>query len=93
LFLASRNSRIDSFIGDLSYPTYIVHAAVGMFLAAVTTLAGWAWLAAAVPAILIVAFALHLCVAKPVDRVRVRFGARHRTKPAPSISGIPLPSI
>lgn len=76
LFLATRKSRVDSFLGDLSYPTYIVHGAIAAFLPSVAALGPRTWLWTAVSLSLAAAAVLHIFIAKPVDRIRERFGAR-----------------
>jgi len=76
IFLLSRNNRIDGFIGDLSYPAYIVHGAIGAYLAPIVGLRGWKWLGAGILATMVASMVLHWLIAKPVDRLRTRFGAR-----------------
>jgi peptidoglycan/LPS O-acetylase OafA/YrhL len=78
IYLASRNSRFDGYLGDLSYPTYLVHMAVLAFLL-VLPKHGWLWFALVLLTTLLIAAALHWAVARPIEQVRIRFGARARS--------------
>lgn len=82
LFRATKDNLRDSLVGELSYPLYMVHnlvygliAAIPIDLQAYTGKTfGWAlfsliWVVAA-------AFALDRYVARPIDRLRRKFGAR-----------------
>jgi peptidoglycan/LPS O-acetylase OafA/YrhL len=82
IFEFSKASAVDRWIGDLSYPLYIVHllafAVVGKFIAG-----RWlvpAELAAALGAALI----LTLAIEHPVDRLRSRLSRAERMPPVPS---------
>jgi peptidoglycan/LPS O-acetylase OafA/YrhL len=89
LFEKTKNSPIDSRIGDLSYPIYIGH----MFVLGMMTLMvpasilrsaiglGWLWLLFNLTCVIAVAFVLDRVVAAPIDRWRRRFGARARVEP------------
>lgn len=77
IFLASKDSRIDRFIGDLSYPLYISHFLVlgvlGRWLHAATSVAQGL---AMVSATIIVAIGFCLAVDAPVQGVRSKIRSR-----------------
>ncbi len=79
LFIASERSRVDRFIGDLSYPLYVAH------VPAIWIVWGTPWLggrengAAAVLALaLVFSLALTIFVDLPVERLRHRLFSRRR---------------
>lgn len=67
LFRLSRENRIDRFIGDLSYPLYIVHFLV---LSLLERLVEMPATELALGLTLAAALLLHLCLEKPIDRWR-----------------------
>lgn len=74
LFAASRMSALDRFIGDLSYPIYLVHGP--MFFAVQMLVSGrGVSLVAIVPTIL-ASILLVVLVDRPMDAVRARLGSR-----------------
>jgi peptidoglycan/LPS O-acetylase OafA/YrhL len=77
IFLASKDGPIDRFLGELSYPVYIAHVLV------LNALGAWASIPICVVVTLCAAVALDQAIAKPIDRFRVRFGARSR-EPSPA---------
>jgi peptidoglycan/LPS O-acetylase OafA/YrhL len=76
LFFGARSHRLDSALGELSYPMYLCHILVGTLIA--TWLPeGWqAGNALYVVAVILAAIALDVVVVKPVDSFRRRLGAR-----------------
>lgn len=68
LFAASHKSKVDRFIGELSYPVYLLH--VGIFQFIYTGMPTARWLVA--PAILVVAVVATVCFQRPVDNARHR---------------------
>lgn len=96
LFRLTQNGDLDKFFGDLSYPAYIVQFLVGFALLDIAGRPSFhlhvaydlaIWLPLALLAIMAAAAALHYAVVRPVDRLRVRFGARSvPSKFAPSPS-------
>jgi peptidoglycan/LPS O-acetylase OafA/YrhL len=75
LFYATRGNRIDSFIGELSYPMYVTHILIGELLPR------WAspWMlqgnALYVAVVILVSVAILYFITIPLDRYRQRFGA------------------
>ncbi|EPR43668.1 acyltransferase 3 [Desulfovibrio sp. X2] len=69
LFRLTRQSRLDRFLGDLSYPFYIVHF---LILSLLDHFADPPATAAALLLTLGAALALHFCLDRPVDRWRQR---------------------
>ncbi len=69
LFLLSRDCRLDRFVGDLSYPVYIVHFLV---LALLERLADMPATPEALGLTLAAALLLHLGLERPIDRWRQR---------------------
>jgi peptidoglycan/LPS O-acetylase OafA/YrhL len=70
---------IDAALGALSYPIYIAHHAVFRVLATLPWLdrlqGTWGWLAINLAVVAAIAVILDALVARPVDRLRARFGA------------------
>lgn len=81
IFQATKNSAVDRFIGDLSYPIYIIH--IG-FLAAWSALSqlypSWTWLGSGkswhIALLMLVSAIVVLVVERPLDRVRQRLAAK-----------------
>lgn len=72
--ILKRGGRVDAALGALSYPIYIVHYAVYPPLAAAVP-----WLMFNLAVVVLIAIALDFMVGRPIDRLRVGFGARvHR---------------
>lgn len=80
LFIASKRSAVDRFIGGLSYPLYVVHAEV--VSAAVSTY-GWAGTTDVTAVIfgesIVLAFALTVIIDRPIERWRNDRAARRAT--------------
>jgi peptidoglycan/LPS O-acetylase OafA/YrhL len=92
IFMRTQRSRVDGFLGDLSYPVYLLHILVFAFVAglashnpSLTVFGAWVWLAVAAGATAVGSMVLNVLVAVPVDRLRVRFGARKRQVLPPGI--------
>lgn len=83
LFLATARSRLDEWLGALTYPVYMVHYFVLSLLALLSPslyqAGGVNWVVACTVSTLVAALALDMLVARPIDRLRVNFGARPRT--------------
>ncbi len=94
IFSLTKNWKIDRWIGELSYPVYIVHFVVGAVIAKIhnsqdlESVKGWQLLLATIP----VAVLIRLLVEEPVDRWRQRIYKRqeHRVEPAEVISPAPM---
>ncbi|HEX3356999.1 MAG TPA: acyltransferase [Tepidisphaeraceae bacterium] len=94
IFWLTKNWKIDRWIGELSYPIYIVHFVVGAVLAKIhnsrdlESVKGWELLLATIP----IAILIRLVVEEPVDRWRQRIYQRkeHRVEPAEVISPAPM---
>jgi peptidoglycan/LPS O-acetylase OafA/YrhL len=87
LFYATRRIKLDDWIGELSYPMYIVHVFVGGVLVARLAPAGSAYGTELYTALVILAsVALVVLVVNPVNQLRARYGARnmasHATAPS-----------
>lgn len=79
LFVASKHSRIDRFIGDLSYPLYVAHVPAIWIVWATPWLGGRDKGAVAVLVIaLVFSLALTIFVDLPVERLRHRLFSRRR---------------
>jgi peptidoglycan/LPS O-acetylase OafA/YrhL len=88
LFAASKRNAIDRWIGELSYPLYLVHGmTIGLVFGKLHRPAGdFAWEAGVVLLSLAAAIALFLLVDRPVDAWRHRrFTLRHRARTAPAL--------
>ncbi len=89
LFQITKSSGIDRFVGDLSYPLYLVHFPIIVVLrhfGIADNLLLWAALGAS----LIAALLLHLCVDLPVEAMRSRIrptNASKKAEPSPSEGG------
>ncbi len=89
LFRATKDSELDSRIGDLSYPVYISHMFIyGVLLWLPVNLtallgSGWLWVATSLIAVVVFAIGLDRWIASPIDAWRKRFGARTRPEDAP----------
>jgi peptidoglycan/LPS O-acetylase OafA/YrhL len=71
LAAASRSSRIDRFVGNLSYPIYICHWMVMRLVNEYATLPNLASkVAVTVAGVVIVGLLLQLCVDEPIERLR-----------------------
>jgi peptidoglycan/LPS O-acetylase OafA/YrhL len=85
IFALTKNWKVDRWIGELSYPVYIVHAVVGAVLAKAlhaqndTDVKGWQLLLATIP----LAIAIRLLVEDPVDRWRARMHEKKLRSEAP----------
>lgn len=85
VFAASRNWRLDNYVGRLSYPVYIAHWVV---LANLSFLGPWTG-AATIAATLVLALLLMVLIEDPVDRWRQRRVARAGRNPGPvSLAGV-----
>jgi peptidoglycan/LPS O-acetylase OafA/YrhL len=86
VFMLTRRFALDSFLGNLAYPVYMVHLLIYGIVshtpikAAITDHlgAGWGWLIANLTLVLIAACVVELVAVRPVDRIRMKFGARGR---------------
>src|SRR6185295_8258209 len=84
IFALTKNWAIDRWIGELSYPVYIVHVVFGAVLAKAMSVPlgagldhlddvkGWQLLLATIP----VAIAIRLLIEQPIDRLRQRMHER-----------------
>lgn len=71
VFALTRHHRIDRYLGELSYPVYLVH----LLIISLALYSGWSGAALAVIIVVLTAaaaVALHEGVQKPVDRLRAR---------------------
>jgi peptidoglycan/LPS O-acetylase OafA/YrhL len=88
--LPARLAAIDDAIGALSYPAYLCHLLVigiVMQLPIVALLSWWERLLVFLAAIIIASVALDSTVARPVDKLRVRLGARaHKRIGSPALA-------
>ncbi|MCH2186463.1 hypothetical protein MK280_11400, partial [Myxococcota bacterium] len=67
-------NRLDRWLGDLSYPVYLMHMQTGAFTAALCALMGWSpslFLATA-PSLMIVSWLMASSVDRPIERFRNR---------------------
>jgi peptidoglycan/LPS O-acetylase OafA/YrhL len=78
---ATRTGRIDAALGALSYPAYISHLLVFavLYQSSALTMPWWTTLPLALACVIALSIALDLLIAKPIDSLRVRFGARLRS--------------
>jgi peptidoglycan/LPS O-acetylase OafA/YrhL len=93
LFLAAYAGRLSwgwlrplRFVADISYPLYLLHVPLGWVLLVWLGRMGWNlhWAAtAATAAMLVLAWAMHLAVERPSQRLG-KWLSRHGTRPAPS---------
>jgi peptidoglycan/LPS O-acetylase OafA/YrhL len=85
VFALTKSWRIDRWIGELSYPIYIVHVVAGAVLAKVVNaqglddVKGWQLLLATVP----LAIFIRICIEDPIDRWRQRMHERKLKSEAP----------
>lgn len=80
VFQASRKSKLDRIVGELSYPIYLTHWPITAFL--ITEHRGsWLWSFIIIGISVLCSIALHFCVDRYVERVRVRL-----SRPQVSIS-------
>jgi peptidoglycan/LPS O-acetylase OafA/YrhL len=94
IFSLTKNWKVDRWIGELSYPVYIVHFVIGAVIAKIhnsydlENVKGWQLLPATIP----VAILIRLLVEEPVDRWRQRIYKKqeHRVEPAEVISPAPM---
>ena len=98
LFGATKDSRIDSAVGELSYPLYMCHLLVYGLLAAVPVdfqaFVGKTWGSALFNAglVIVLAFAVERSIVLPMDRYRRRFGARVAESPGQALPRRTAPS-
>jgi peptidoglycan/LPS O-acetylase OafA/YrhL len=83
MFLATKRSSMDRYIGELSYPVYVCHWPVLMFLPRLFTLAGATYspIWTIVGSIIFAIFLAH-AVVKPIERLRERRVRNARTQAA-----------
>jgi peptidoglycan/LPS O-acetylase OafA/YrhL len=81
LFVLTRDSRLDAWIGALSYPVYLAHFALFEILKGVLG-SGDLPLGFTLAALIAAAAVLDFVVARPVDMIRIQFGARSTIAPA-----------
>jgi peptidoglycan/LPS O-acetylase OafA/YrhL len=69
--------KVDSWLGDLSYPIYVIHYQVGLMVMAVLNSVGFAYkrpdlhiLLFSLPLIILVAWCMVVCIERPIERVR-----------------------
>jgi peptidoglycan/LPS O-acetylase OafA/YrhL len=100
VFALTKNWAVDRWIGELSYPIYIVHVVVGAVLARMLSvpvgagpehledIQGWQLLLATIP----IAIAIRLLIEQPIDRLRQRMHEKrvHRTEQPEVISPAPM---
>ena len=90
VFILTRDNPIDSFLGNLAYPVYMVHLLTFGVVnntpikAAIADHLGtkWGWLMANLTLVLLAASVVELIAIRPVDRIRAKYGARGRATPA-----------
>jgi len=83
LFLSSKSAlsfippKVDKWIGDLSYPIYVIHYQVGLLTLAVLDNFGFSYkrpdihvLLFSLPVIILAAWLLAICVEKPIEHIR-----------------------
>jgi len=72
--------RADRFLGDLSYPIFLVHMPTAQTIASCVgphgAITGWIFTFSCLPAIHVAAYAVHRAVAAPVERLRGRVRER-----------------
>ena len=84
LFKLTKDSAVDANIGELSYPIYMCHCLVIGLIAwsplnhAPFIGSGWPRHIVTIALVIVAAFVLDRLVALPVDRIRLRFGAKRR---------------
>jgi peptidoglycan/LPS O-acetylase OafA/YrhL len=69
--------RLDSWLGDLSYPTYLMHLQVGMLVLLLFSAAGvdvsrpnLLLMTASIPAVLVCAWIISVCLERPIELIR-----------------------
>lgn len=72
--LPNRFRRIDSWLGDLSYPIYLMHMQVGALTAALLGLAGWVpyLFIASAPLLMLIAWGMTVSIDRPIEILRDR---------------------
>lgn len=87
VFHASRKSKLDRFIGELSYPIYLTHWPIVAFV--ITSHRGsWLWSFILIGISILCSVALHFCVDRYVERIRVRL-AKPKTSATTYVDDIP----
>jgi peptidoglycan/LPS O-acetylase OafA/YrhL len=77
LFYATRESRIDSLVGELSYPMYVTHILIAELMIRWLPPGALEGNALYVTVVIIVSLALYFGVNRYTDRLRKKFGARN----------------
>jgi peptidoglycan/LPS O-acetylase OafA/YrhL len=76
--------RLDTWLGDLSYPVYLMHMQVGALAAALCGLVGWSpslFLVAA-PLLMLVSWLMTISIDRPIEHLRDRVKEALRTRQA-----------
>jgi peptidoglycan/LPS O-acetylase OafA/YrhL len=91
VFMLTRGNAFDSFLGNLAYPVYLVHILVFAVVdntpikGMITKMLGteWLWIATNLMLVMLVSCVVEFVAIRPVDAIRVRFGARQRKAAEP----------
>jgi peptidoglycan/LPS O-acetylase OafA/YrhL len=87
LFKLTKDNALDANIGELSYPIYMCHVLVlGLITWSPLNHApfigsGWPRYIFSIALVILVAFGLDRLIVLPIDKLRVRFGAKNRIEP------------
>lgn len=88
LFKLTKDNALDANIGELSYPIYICHVLIIGLISwsplnkAPLIGSGWPRYIFTIALVIAAAFVLDRCIVLPIDKLRVRFGAKNRIEPA-----------
>jgi len=86
LFRLSKNSKIDRFIGELSYPIYLIHAVV---MVLVFYWVGKEDAPLAIAAVIVAALLLNYFILRPIDAFRAIKSAANKPAPVPVTTRYP----
>lgn len=82
------NRRFDNWLGDLSYPTYLIHFQVGILVVLLFSAAGieltrpdLLLMVVSVPVVLVCAWVISVCLDKPIEAIRSKVKQSRGTEP------------
>ena len=94
LFKVTRDNALDANIGELSYPIYMCHVLI-LGLISWSPLnhapfigSGWPRYILSIALVIAAAFILDRAIVLPIDKLRVRFGAKNRIEPEAAFASV-----